>query len=258
MKRKKIIISIILILGGIILIVYPKISNYFIQKNQNEIIKVYKEEILSKEEKEIEEKFEEAYLYNKSLIDNSKIEKQYKEILNIDKNGVMAYIEIPKISLYLPIYHGTDKETLKKGIGHLENSSFPIGTKDSHSILTGHTGMKIAKLFTRLTELKKDDYFYIYVLNKKLKYKIYEIKTILPDETNELQIKENKDLVTLITCTPYGINTHRLLVMGEREENIEYINEYESKDNEEEIQENFCCILLKKIVKYIKKVRRKR
>ena len=130
----------------------------------------------------------------------------------------MGYIEIPTIDCYLPIYHGTDEDTLKKGIGHIEQTSFPIGGDTTHSVLTGHTGLPEAELFTRLDEMEIGDIFYIHILDEVLAYKVYGIKIIEPEDVSDIVIENNRDLVTLLTCTPYGINTHRLLVMGERTE----------------------------------------
>ena len=148
--------------------------------------------------------------------------ENYKEVLNVSDDGVMGYVEIPKISVYLPIYHGTSDEVLEKGVGHIQNTSVPIGGNSTHSILTGHTGLPNAELFTRLDELGIDDIFYIHVLGDVLTYKVFETKVILPDKIDELRILNGKDYVTLVTCTPYGVNSHRLLVKAERVEYEEY------------------------------------
>ena len=174
----------------------------------------------------------------------------------------MSYIEIPKVSIYLPIYHGTENEVLKKGVGHLNNTSLPIGGDSVHTVLTGHTGFIKSKLFTRINELEIGDIINIYTLEKRLTYKVYDIKIVLPEETKDLQIEENEDLLTLVTCTPYGVNTHRLLVKSKRIENIEKNNLEENTEKErKKINKNyiiiilvsvFCCILLNKIVKYLR------
>ena len=134
----------------------------------------------------------------------------------------MAYIDIPSISVYLPIYHGTDEETLLKGVGHIAQSSLPIGGNSTHAILTGHTGLASSELFTRIDELEIDDFFYIHVLGDTLCYKIYETEIIEPDDISSLTIEQDRDLVTLVTCYPYGVNTHRLLVKAERTDYMEY------------------------------------
>ena len=140
----------------------------------------------------------------------------YNNILNLDRSGVMGYLNVPCININLPIYHGTEAEILEKGVGHLAASSLPVGGKSTHSILTGHTGLSFAKLFTDLTEMKKGDYFFIHVLDKTLAYQVDQISIVLPEDTKKLQIINGKDYVTLVTCTPYGVNDHRLLVRGVR------------------------------------------
>ena len=148
--------------------------------------------------------------------------ENYKEVLNLSEDGIMGYIQIPKILVDLPIYHGTSEEVLEKGVGHIQNTSVPIGGNSTHSVLTGHTGLPNAELFTRLDELVVGDIFYIHVLNEILTYKVYEIKVVLPDNIDELRITSGEDLVTLVTCTPYGVNSHRLLVKAERVEYEDY------------------------------------
>lgn len=142
----------------------------------------------------------------------------YNRILDLDGSGIMGYVKIPCISVDLPIYHGTSAEVLEHGIGHLAASSFPVGGKSTHAVLTGHTGLSSAKLFTDLTEMKKGDLFFIHVLDKKLAYRVDQINVIRPENTRKLQIIDGKDYVTLLTCTPYGVNDHRLLVRGIRTE----------------------------------------
>ena len=221
------IIAIVLLLIGIAVCFYPSISNYIAKKNQTEVIQDYIENITSKDD--FSQEWEKAKTYNENLAGNPvhdpfvagsgyAIPTNYSEVLDI--NGIMGYIEIPKISVNLPIYHGTSEEVLSKGVGHIEATSVPIGGKGTHCVLTGHTGLPSAELFTRLDELKIGDYFYINVLDEVLTYKVNQILTVLPTELDSLQLEEDKDLVTLITCTPYGINTHRLLVRAERTDYI--------------------------------------
>lgn len=140
----------------------------------------------------------------------------YNNILNVDRSEIMGYVKIPCISVDLPIYHGTSAEVLERGIGHLAASSFPIGGESTHAVLTGHTGLSSAKLFTDLTEMKKGDLFFIHVLDKKLAYRVDRITVVKPEDTRNLQIIDGEDHVTLLTCTPYGVNDHRLLVRGKR------------------------------------------
>ena len=234
---------------GTIIFLYPTISNYINSKKQIEVIAQYKEKVSEIDEETLNIEHEKAKKYNENLnrkkLTNydSKITSLYENILNFSQNGIMAYIEIPKISTYLPIYHNTLDEKMKKGIGHIKNTSLPIGGKSTHSVLTGHTGISKAKLFTRLNELEVNDNFYIHVLERKLTYKIYNKKVVLPTELEDLQIVEGSDLITLVTCTPYGINTHRLLVQGERVEEKEYLEQ----TNEEDIK-------LKKLTEKYKKI----
>ena len=202
------IVSFLFMLVGVGIFLYPTVSNYFATKNQTTAIRTYDEKIEESNEEELKEELEKA--------------QDYKEVLNITNDGIMAYIEIPKISVYLPIYHGTSEEVLQKGVGHIESTSLPIGGTSTHSVLTGHTGLPSAELFTKIDELVVGDFFYIHVLDQLLTYVIYETKVILPDEIDELQITNGEDYITLVTCTPYGVNTHRLLVKAKRSEYMEY------------------------------------
>ena len=232
--RILLVIALIFILGGFCIFLYPNVSNYFAEKNQVEAIREYENLIVNIDQKELEQEWQKAQTYNENLsgdpvhdpfVEESgyALPENYKEVLNISNEGEMAYIEIPKISVYLPIYHGTSSEVLEKGVGHIESTSVPIGGESTHSVLTGHTGLPSAELFTRLDELVVGDIFYIHVLDEILTYKIYETKVILPDKIDELQITNGKDLVTLVTCTPYGVNSHRLLVKAERTDYEEYV-----------------------------------
>ena len=227
MRQK--IIPILIILFGFALLSYPFISNYMFEKSAGSTIKSYEKQAKTYDQKQKEQAFRKAEEYNKDLIksvvqltDPFKVKKSngetliYNNILNIDHSGVMGYLEIPCISVNLPIYHGTDAEILERGVGHLAASSLPIGGKSTHSILTGHTGLSSAKLFTDLTEMKKEDLFFIQVLDRTLAYKVDQISVVRPEDTRKLQIVKGKDYVTLVTCTPYGVNDHRLLVRGVR------------------------------------------
>lgn len=243
------IISIILILGGLVIFLYPTVSNYLAEKNQVEIIREYEEMVVQINENQINQEMQKAQTYNENLSGEPvhdpfvagsgyALPENYKEVLNLSEDGVMAYIEIPKISVYLPIYHGTSNEVLEKGVGHIQSTSIPIGGISTHSVLTGHTGLPSAELFTRLDELDIGDIFYIHVLNEVLTYKIYETKVILPDDIDELQITSGRDLVTLVTCTPYGVNTHRLLVKAERTEYEEYVTDEKEINTDNSNSEN--------------------
>lgn len=227
MRQK--IIPILIILFGFALLSYPFISNYMFEKSAGSTIKSYEKQAKTYDQKQKEQAFRKAEEYNKDLIksvvqltDPFKVKKSngetliYNNILNIDHSGVMGYLEIPCISVNLPIYHGTDAEILERGVGHLAASSIPVGGKSTHSVLTGHTGLSSAKLFTDLTEMKKEDLFFIHVLDRTLDYKVDQISVVRPEDTRKLQIVKGKDYVTLVTCTPYGVNDHRLLVRGVR------------------------------------------
>ena len=232
-EKLLLIISIIFIILGVGIFLYPSISNYLAEKNHIDIIRNYDDLIVKIDEEKINEEKEKAKIYNENLSGDPvhdpfvigsgyALPENYKEVLNIAGDSVMGYVEIPKISVYLPIYHGTSDDVLEKGVGHIQNTSVPIGGKSAHSVLTGHTGLPNAELFTRLDELGIGDIFYIHVLDDVLTYKVFETKVILPDKIDELQILNGKDYITLVTCTPYGVNSHRLLVKAERVEYEEY------------------------------------
>lgn len=227
MRQK--IIPILIVLFGFALLSYPFISNYMFEKSAGSTIESYKKQSKTYDQKQKEKALKEAKEYNQDLTrsavqltDPFKAKKSdgetmvYNNILNLDQSGVMGYLEIPCISVNLPIYHGTDAAILERGVGHLAASSLPIGGKDTHAVLTGHTGLSSAKLFTDLTEMKKGDLFFINVLGQTLAYKVDQISVVRPEDTRKLQIVDGKDYVTLVTCTPYGINDHRLLIRGVR------------------------------------------
>ncbi len=227
MKQK--IISILVILAGFFLLSYPFVSNYLFEKSAGSTVESYQEKAAGMDQAIIKKVMDEAKQYNGELMRSSvqltdpfKVKRldgetvHYNRILNIDGSSIMGYLKIPCISVNLPIYHGTDAEILERGVGHLAASSLPIGGKSTHSILTGHTGLSSAKLFTDLTEMKKEDLFFIHVLDRTLAYKVDQISVVRPEDTRKLQIVKGKDYVTLVTCTPYGVNDHRLLVRGVR------------------------------------------
>lgn len=217
-----IVVAIILI-AGVGLLAYPTIADYVNELHSSKAIGSYVEKTkdLSKEEKE--NLLEEAREYNKSLVDkinryylNEEEKKRYNHILNITKTGIMAYIEIPKLNVYMPVYHGTDEGVLQIAAGHLPGSSFPVGGESTHSLISGHSGLPSAKLFTDIDKLQEGDLFFVHVFDEVLAYRVNQIKVVLPDDVETLEIEKGEDYVTLITCTPYGVNSHRLLVRGER------------------------------------------
>ena len=243
-EKLLLIISIIFIILGVGIFLYPSISNYLAEKNHVDIIRKYDDLVVKIDEEKLNEEKEKARIYNENLSGDPvhdpfiigsgyALPENYKEVLNISNDGVMGYVEIPKISVYLPIYHGTSDDVLEKGVGHIQNTSVPVGGNSTHSVLTGHTGLPNAELFTRLDELVIGDIFYIHVLGDVLTYKVFETKVILPDKIDELQILNGKDYVTLVTCTPYGVNSHRLLVKAERVEYEEYSTGKSNTNSEE-------------------------
>lgn len=226
--KKKRISTRFLYIVGVLLCAFPLLSSIYTGVEQNNMLSTYKSEVTATDMQTIEEQVELAHKYNEALfqISNSSVgdmstdilsDESYNSILDITGKGIIGTIEIPKIDVNLPIYHGTDDDVLSNGIGHLQNSSFPVGGENTRTVLTGHRGLPNAKLFTRLDELKKDDLFYIRVGNKTLAYQIYKIEIVKKEEAPDvLGIEEGKDLATLITCTPYGINTQRLILTGKR------------------------------------------
>lgn len=205
---------------------YPLVVGVYDSYNQQDIIKTYENIFKNDDKKLLEADLKNAQEYNKVLYqtngsyvgNTSDIlnDKSYYSILNNTGNGIMGSIEIPIIDVSLPIYHGTSDEVLSSSVGHVQGSSFPIGGINTRALLTAHRGLPSSKLFTRLDEVVKDDLFYINMYGDILAYKVVDIQEILPEEVNKLDIVAEKDLVSLITCTPYGINTHRLIVTGER------------------------------------------
>lgn len=220
-------IRIIAVIVGIGLCTYPLLSSMLERINQKNAVATYESNVEKIQDSDIKLMFNNAREYNEALYqtkssmvsvlrDGILTEKKYEELLNISGTGVMGSVEIPKISANLPIYHGTDEEVLSIGAGHLEGTSLPVGGKNTHCILTGHRGLPNSQLFTRLDELEKGDSFYVRVGDRTLAYEINKIQIIKPEDVEGLSIQEGKDQVSLITCTPYGINSHRLVVTGER------------------------------------------
>lgn len=221
------VLIILVFLAGIAVFLYPTVSNYLYKKNSSKAITSHAENLSKLSPEVIAEEKEAVRRYNKSLFENAVVltdpfdpdaypitDGEYSELLAFD--DVMAYIEIPAIDVYLPIYHGTEEETLLIGVGHLENTSLPAGGESTHAVLSAHCGLPSARLFTDLNLLREGNIFRIHVLDEALTYQIYDIETVDPDDSSSLFIKEGEDIATLITCTPYGKNTHRLLVHGKR------------------------------------------
>ena len=230
---KRILIILVMALAGVGLFAYPAVSNYIFARNCSTATQEYDDSIAKLDAAALERAWREAEIYNENLEGNPVhdpflagsgmvMADNYYEVLNINGDGTMGYVSIPKISVKIPLYHGTADDTLLKGIGHLEGSSMPIGGTGSHSVVTGHTGLANAKMFTDLVKLSEGDEFYLHILDRTLAYKVDQIKVVLPEETGDLKRVSGMDYCTLVTCTPYGINSHRLLLRGER---IEYVPE---------------------------------
>ena len=225
----------LLFLVGILLFLYPSISDWWNSFHQSQIISSYEENVSQMDSEECERIWQQAQEYNEKLAGRSSFaslteqeEKDYKLMLSMYDDGMMGYIEIPSIECRLPVYHGTEEAVLQKGAGHMNCSSLPIGGTDSHCVISGHRGLPSARLFTGLDRVKKGDVFLIRILDRSIYYEVKSIQVVLPEETNLLKIEKDMDLCTLVTCTPYGINSHRLLVQGSR------INEIYEKQNETE------------------------
>lgn len=221
MKKKYVVIFILLFIFGLLLMFIPSYMNSKSNKEIDNTINNYKNNsvnnsYLLKEAEDYNKKLTKLDIVDSFIDENFKDDKEYNKILNLDDNGMMGYIEIPKIGVKLPIFHTTNKDVMEKGAGHQQGTSFPVGGKGTHSVIAAHRGLPSSKLFTDLNLLKDGDIFYIHVLNKKLAYEVDNIKVVKPTNTKSIKLDKNKDYVTLITCTPYSINTHRLLVRGER------------------------------------------
>lgn len=224
-KKKKINIANILLIGvffvGLCVVLYPTISDFFNEFHASRAIINYEEAVNEMSDEEYNQILEDAKEYNDTLVGgdfiNGEVEDStYNSLLNIGGDGIMGYIEIKKIGIDLPIYHGTSEDILQTSVGHLEGSSLPIGGEGTHAVLTGHRGLPTAKLFTDLDQLQEGDTFQIFILNEVLTYEIDKISIVEPEDVSELMPVKGKDYVTLVTCTPYAVNTHRLLVRGVR------------------------------------------
>ena len=225
-KRVTIVLAVIAFLLALGLTLYPIISNYVNQRYASQIHTAYQEIMGQTDDTALQKAKELANAYNRAIVPGASeaysqeglqaAAQDYDSLLDIAGDSIMGYVEIPKIQVLLPIYHGTEGETLESGVGHLLGSSLPVGGESTHTILSGHSGMASQKMFTDLGQLVAGDVFYLHVLNETLAYQVNEINTVLPHDTSLLGIVPGEDLCTLVTCTPYGVNTHRLLVRGSR------------------------------------------
>ncbi|GFI04595.1 class C sortase [Lachnospiraceae bacterium 64-25] len=233
MDKKRAWFIAILFLSGLCITLYPFVSNLIAQSNASRAIAEYDEQIAQMDQEDIDAAREAAMKYNEQLsnavtlsIDQEDESISYLDLIDVGES--IGFIDIPKIDVYLPIYNGTSDEVLQKGVGHLEQSSYPIGGENTHSVLTGHRGLPSAVLFTDLDKLEVGDLFYLHVLDEILAYRVDQVKIVLPEEIDDLKIVPGEDHCTLVTCHPYAINTHRMLVRGIR---TEYIPEEEEEQH---------------------------
>lgn len=222
-KKPYILFSSILFLSGLVILGYPFVSNLIANRNASRVIDSYEEQVEDMDQEKIDAAKEAAEKYNKQLSDVISVEEKEEEepitYLDMADAGMsLGYIVIPKIGVNLPIYNGIDEDSLRRGVGHLEQSSYPLGGESTHCVLTGHRGLPSALLFTDLDKLEIGDEFYLHVLDEVLAYRVDQIKVVEPNDSGDLDIVEGMDYCTLVTCTPYAVNTHRLLVRGVRTE----------------------------------------
>jgi len=226
------ILLVLMLVVGLSLLLYPSIADYWNSFTQSRAIVSYADQVAQLDNERYTEIWEAAYEYNAALRNRNndyllsdEQQEEYDQLLNIAGNGIMGYIEIPSIGVELPLYHSTADVVLAIAVGHLEWTSLPVGGESSHCVVSGHRGLPSARLFTDLDQLTVGDYFMFHVLDETLTYEVDMIRIVEPHETDDLLIQEGKDLSTLVTCTPYGINTHRLLVRGHRVDNLEKAQE---------------------------------
>ncbi len=217
-------VVILLAVVGLALILYPTVADRINQAMNGEAIEEYRRKAQAVDSNDYQEMLDAAREYNAALAEKTPYigeltqEKRelYESLLDLTGNGIIGYIEVPKTKIYLAVYHGTGESVLQTGVGHLEASSLPVTGESVHTVLTGHSGLPSARLFTDLDQLEIGDTFTLYVLNETLTYRVEEMKRVLPEELENLRIEEGQELCTLLTCTPYGVNTHRLAVTGRR------------------------------------------
>lgn len=226
--------ALLLIFSGIFLAGYPWISNWLYGRTVASEVKVYEQQMKAADTVDTERQWSLARQYNKVLaesvvaltdpfvateeMEGASLQEQYETTLCINEDGLMCFVEIPKIQVYLPVYHGTSERVLKRGAGHLQSSALSVGERGCRPVISAHSGISNSKMFSDLTELEKGDVFFLHVLDQVFSYRVCDIQVIWPDETEQLLPRKDRDLVSLLTCTPYGVNTQRLVVTGERDE----------------------------------------
>lgn len=228
-RRLSSIAPLVMVMVGLAILLYPTISNFLIEQNASRMIESYDDAVDALSEEERLAILDEAHAYNAALAaragagsageadsapsaESAALLERYNEVLDLNGNGMMGYISIPSIEVTLPIYHGVEEQVLQEAVGHIEGTSLPVGGMATHAVLSGHRGLPSAKLFTDLDQMQEGELFFIRVLDETFAYQVDGIETVLPDETSSLAIRAGEDRVTLVTCTPYGINSHRLLV----------------------------------------------
>lgn len=242
----KVLLVLLLFGGALALTMYPFIANYLFENKTDSVVNSIEQSAQDIDDSEQKAAIEAAKKYNQTIanghvqlkdpFDDEQLEQEageYNSLLNLTDDGVMGTIEIPSINVSLPIYHGTSDSVLEKGVGHLQGTSLPVGGESTHTVLTGHTGLSNAKLFTDLTEVEEGDIFFLNVMGEKLAYKVDKIKVVLPSELNSLKVVPGEDYCTLVTCTPYGVNSHRLLVRGVRTDYKEAVESPETFESRE-------------------------
>ena len=227
-KHISTILLVLVLIIGLSLLLYPSFSDWWNSFHQSRAIATYSEVVADMDDDKYLEIWNAAWDYNQSLLDrpndfllSEEQKENYEALLDVGDNGIMGYVEIPKIDVTLPIYHGTDEAVLQIAVGHLEWTSLPVGSESSHCVISGHRGLPSARLFTDLDQLEEGDTFMLRILDEVLTYEVDQIRIVEPQDTTNLMIVEGEDLCTLVTCTPYGINTHRMLVRGHRVDTVE-------------------------------------
>ena len=223
------LLIVVVFVAGLSFLLYPTVSNLWNQAHQSRAIATYTEQVEKLDDSSNKEMLKAARKYNKELLKKAdhwklskKDKKKYESLLDVSGTGIMGYIEIPQIDCSLPVYHGTDEGALQIAIGHLEGSSLPVGGANTHAVISAHRGLPSASLFTDLDQMKVGDHFLLHVLDETLCYEVDKISVVKPEDTSALAVEDGQDLVTLLTCTPYGVNTERLLVRGHR---VPYVEE---------------------------------
>ena len=222
-RRLSTILFGVVFIAGLSLLLYPTVSDYWNSFHQSRAIASYVDAVDNTDEQKLDEMRKAAQAYNEKLLSkqdryemSDQDKAEYESLLDVSGTGVMGYVEIPSINVSLPIYHGTDNTILQIGVGHIEGTSLPVGGASTHCAVSGHRGLTSSKLFTDIDQMAEGDTFKLYVLGETLTYEVDQIRIVLPDELNDLKIEEGQDYCTLITCTPYGVNSHRLLIRGHR------------------------------------------